>query len=425
MRIAIVGSGISGLGAAWLLDGRHQIVLMEKERRLGGNAHTVNLDVQGSEVAIDLGAQYLSEGMYPCILRLFKRLDVPLRKSPVTSTFYDAASGWVLPLSFYPSVVHAQRLLRLRSLAGLSLFGAAMSLASKLEAQGDWCVTLEEFAGNKRLPQRFTQMLLYPFLAALQGATLESIRGYSARAAFKYPVLHIPPRPFAPFPMLEVEGGLGAYVQRLAATLTTTRIRLGCGVESIRKSPDALVVRADDGSEEAFDRVIVATPAHAAAKMVNGAPDGRALSAVLRRFSYMRCVIGIHTDPSRLPADRKLWASTNFISDRKKCALTIAREARPGAPVFKSWITDGPSANALLASQEYWHVLPTPEHYAAQRALWAHQGKHGLFFAGAHTQDVDSHESGLLSAMAAVRDIDPLAPRLRELNPEYLGRAAA
>src|SRR5258706_13782657 len=88
MRIGIVGAGGAGLTAAWLLSETHEVTLFEKQDRLGGHAHTLEVELAGERVAVDMGAEFFSRAMFPTFTRLLKLLDAPLHQYPITATAY-------------------------------------------------------------------------------------------------------------------------------------------------------------------------------------------------------------------------------------------------------------------------------------------------------------------------------------------------
>lgn len=420
MRIGIIGAGVSGLVASWLLHEAHEVVLFERNDYLGGHAHTITVQHNGRTVAVDTAFQHFSHQLYPTFVRLLELLGVPLRRFPVSATFYSRgqakanAEGKLLlmppPLNF--------RDLRPAALATLLQLRHTLGLAAELDTADDWSTTVGEFIDGLRLTPSFKSEFLYPFVTALLGTSLADSRRMSARAALRYPVHHQPASPLRPFEFLEVEAGVASYVQALAAQLHRAEVRLGARIESVRREGSRYLVQ-DGAGTHVFDQLIIAAPARDAALLLRGLPGSEKVQEALASIEYIETRIAVHSDPSLLPPLRSTWSACNMVYDGQTCEFSMWPGRRAGVDVFKSWIThQGRTPQALHRLCRYFHPLMTPDYFRAQARLARHQGEAGLWLAGSYTQDIDSHESGVRSAIAVAEQLLPQSNFLRLAAPE-------
>jgi predicted NAD/FAD-binding protein len=425
MKIAIVGSGISGLSAAWLLRGEHQVVLFERSCRLGGHAETIRLDVGGRPVDVDAAAQFFSTRMYPRFMRLLALLGVPAVDSAASLSIHDAVSGRSLLITPSWSLRDLAATLRRGPLSSLAQLAHVIGAGAELERRGDFTTTVEELTRSLWLTPAFIRRVLHPFLAGTLGCPLDQVPHLSARAALKYPVLHQPTRPLSPFMMKEIEGGTARYVGALAAA-SGAEIKPGTALRRAFREGERFVLLDDRGERHEVDRLLLSGSARDTLALIGDMPHAAELAAALRRFQYSRTAISIHRDTAGLPASRDRWSYCNYMLDDRRCEATIWVGRRWGLDLFKSWVTHAhrpPSRE--LSRQTYFHPAFTPDYFRAQAEVGALQGRHGLWLLGSYTEDIDCHESGLCSAIHAARDLAPRSANLRLLERDAPRREAA
>lgn len=410
MRIAIVGGGISGLVAAWLLEEEHEVVLFERAERLGGHAQTIEIATPHGPLRVDPAAQHFSHALYPRFLRLLDLLGVGAVPSPMSCTLHWPASGRAVSLTPGP---------RPRDLAALApwrlplllRFRQAIERSAALE---DWQIDVDEHLRRLALPIAFERRILRPLLTSVLGTSAADTGRMSARAAMTYPVHHRPSGPLRRFEFVEVEGGVGAYVARLAAALNGCRLELGDGVHGLARDGRRLRV-AHRGGNESCDQVVLAVPPWDAAPLVAGLPEGETLARRLAAVEPITTEIAVHGDRRLMPRRRRHWAGFNVRVDPATAEGTIWTGRRQGAEVFKSWVTHGGwRPEATFARISYRHPLMTPEYFRIQGTLAAAQGNGGLWLAGSYLRHIDCHESGLVSALAVARRL--LSPGARRLT---------
>jgi predicted NAD/FAD-binding protein len=417
MRIGVIGAGVSGLVTSWLLQEAHEVVLFERNDHLGGHAHTLVVRHEGHVIPVDTAFQHFSHQMYPMFVRLLDLLGVPMRRFPVACTFHAKRQGSYLVMPPPLDLHHLQRTLQPNSLATLLQMRQAILTAAQLDAANDWTTTVGEFIDELRLTSGFKTDFFSPFLTALLGTSLADSRRMSARAALRYPVHHQPATPLRPFDFLEIEGGVATYVQALAARLGRTDVRLGAKIRDVRREGGRYVVQEGAGLET-FDHLVVAAPARDATLLLRGLPGTEALTDALGSIEYIETRIAVHSDPSYMPPQRAAWSAVNMMYDGRSSEISMWPGHRAGVDVFKSWVThQGTTPRQLHQLYSYFHPLMTPAYFHAQARLAKRQGEAGLWLAGSYTQDIDSHESGVRSAMEVAERLLPQSNLARLSSP--------
>jgi predicted NAD/FAD-binding protein len=416
MRIGIIGGGAAGLTTAWLLERDHDVTLFEKDDRLGGHAHTVDIEVDGRLLAVDAGFQFFARSdAYATFNRLLDALDVPRTSYPATLTVAraDGTRPFVMPPfrhgrpvwgSFTPRAIG--HLLRFRAfLAGIPAF----------LAEHDTTVTIADYVERKRLPRSFVDDFLYPLLLAFWCVDLTGFRGFAAYNALYYLGANLP-RGLKPPAQSEIPGGLRVYVDALVRSLERASIHTGAEVDAITRDADGELQVAVGGVRHPFDHVVLACDARRAHELLAPLPELGGMSAQLARFRYFDTTIAIHGDRRLMPRDAAAWSVVNVRTDGARSSLSIWSPGR-GMPVFKSWVTyDDELPRPLYATATYRHGLIDTTYFDAQRRLRPLQGTHGVSLAGLYTADADSHESAIRSAVAVAERLAPGSPRLARLR---------
>src|ERR1700689_4593337 len=295
-NIAVIGTGIAGMSAAWLLSQKHKVTVYESDRRVGGHSNTVMVPGAQGPIAVDTGFIVYNELTYPNLTALFEHLGVPTQLSD---------------MSFAVSMANGDLEYSGNNLAGLfaekrNLFRPRFwSMLRDLqrfyrEAPRDLALleqfhtTLGDYLDAGTYGAAFRRDHFLPMAASTWPAPAATILHYPAAASTRFRdshgLLRLPNRP----PWRTVLGGSRAYVERLTKTYAD-RIRLGCGVTSVHRAPDVVKVRDARGHLETFDDVVIAAHADQALAMLdNPTPEERRL---LGAFRYSRNVAVLHSDP--------------------------------------------------------------------------------------------------------------------------------
>ena len=314
MRVAVVGTGVSGLVCAHLLHPRHDVTVYEAEHRPGGHAHTVQAAVDGGALPVDTGFLVYNERTYPGLVRLFARLGVATQPSDMSFSVSDEATG----LEYRGSsagTVFAQRsnALRPRFLRMLVDVGRFNRVARRLlhEDPGP-SYTLDDLLAEGRWSRAFVDWYLIPLGSSIwsadPGSFTEMPAVTLARFFDRHGLLSVGDKP----DWRTVSGGAAHYVEAVLSPLRAGgRVRLGAPVELVRRSFEGVELRQAGGhATEHFDHVVLATHSDQALQLL--ADPTPAEKEVLGAVRYRANEVVLHTDARFLPHNRRAWASWNY-----------------------------------------------------------------------------------------------------------------
>ncbi len=407
LAVAVVGSGIAGLAAAWLLHRRHNVTLYEQDSKLGGHCNTVEIQGAGGNIAVDTGFIVYNTINYPNLVALFEHLGVATHPSEMSfSVSLDGGGleyagtdlGWLL--------AQPANLLRPRFWAMVRdivcFYRAAPGLLAGAEAGG---LTLGQVLDRGGYSRAFAEDHLLPMGAAIWSSTMADMREYPAASFIRFfqshGLLRLAGRPA----WRTVTGGSRTYVARMSAALAG-RIRLACPVRSVRRQPDGALVEERGGAVTRFDHVVLATHADQALALL--ADAGSDEQRLLGSFRYAKNRAVLHSDPRLMPRRRRAWASWNYIgrSDAASAELCVTywmdrlQGLDHGRDVFVTINpVHPPRADLVLASFDYEHPGYDTAAAAAQQRLWTLQGARRTWFCGAYF-GAGFHEDALQSGLA-------------------------
>lgn len=409
MRIGIIGAGVSGMTAAWLLQHDHDVTLMDGAPRFGGHVDTLPVTVAGSTVYAEFGARFFFDSAYPYFLALLRLLGLPLAWTDAGVSFTDLGRGRTVVLP-PRSPRHVAKLLRAPRLVrhALSLYRLAAEQPA-VSARRDFSVTFRRHLQEGGYPPAFGPEFVYPFLAACWGAPLHELPDFPAYSLLK----GIGPGRGTGF--YRIDGGLMRYMSAFGAELTRVDVRLGQRVQRVEHG-EGFTVEDASGERRRFDRLIVATSSRDAAALLRDVPTAAEMRAAVGAFRHFETDIVIHGDPSFMPPDRRDWASNNLFLDGDKAWMSDWQGMHEGVDVLRTWLPKGRALpQPLYGQRSFHHLIMRPENADQQRRIAALQGAAGLFVTGMYAVDVDNHESALLSALAPARALAPRSENLARL----------
>ncbi|MCR8726143.1 NAD(P)/FAD-dependent oxidoreductase [Frigidibacter sp. ROC022] len=411
-RIAIIGGGVSGLAAAYLLAPHHAVTLFEAAPTLGGHARTVLAGRHG-EQPVDTGFIVFNYANYPHLTRMFQDLDVPVARSDMS--FGASINGGQIEYglgSLRALTAQKGNLARpgfVRMVRDILRFNArAEGLAT------DDGTTIGEVMEVLRLGRWFQDFYLMPLCGAIWSSTPDQIRAFPARALIQFFRNHALLSATGQHPWWTVAGGSVEYVRRLEHHLRGrgVAIRAATPVDSVTRDGRKSRIHSSAGTLEAFDQVIFACHSDQALRLL-AAPtpeERRALSAI--RFQDNQMIL--HCDASQMPRRRAVWSSWVYKTD------TTRPDPAIGVTYWMNRLQNIPESDPLFASLNPSREVPDHLIYdqktfrhpvfdagalAAQRQLSALQGRHNTWFAGAYTRH-GFHEDGFASAARIVRLMD-------------------
>lgn len=406
-RIAIVGSGISGLACARFLHPHHDITVFEKDDRIGGHSHTVAVSEGGRDLPLDTGFMVYNEVTYPLLTRLFHELGVETKATSMSFSVRHAEerlefNGGSLNLLFG----QRRNLLRPRfwkMLARIDRFNRETVAELESPCHGD--ITLADYVALRGYGEDFLQWYLVPMAAAVWSSPPERIRSFPAHTLMRFWHNHGFLGLDTQHPWRTVEGGSRRYVEKLSA-LFANRILRGVAVRRI--TPDKQVVL-QDGTGHAFDRIVIAAHGDQALQMVDE-PTARERE-LLGAFHYQENEAVVHTDASVMPRTKRCWASWNYSIDRGRHSTHYWMNNLQGVSKKQNYfVTINPSGldeTKVIRRMTYEHPLFDLEAVAAQSRLHELHGEgdaNGRYYCGAW-QRFGFHEDGLWSAERLARHI--------------------
>lgn len=410
MRIAVVGSGIAGLSAAWLLSRQHDVTLYEAESRLGGHTHTVDVTLDGRTFPVDTGFLVFNHRTYPRLTRLFDMLGVETVASDMSfSVRLDQPdlewAGSSLGTVFGQRVNLARPAFwgMLRDILRFNREAVEAAGRAGQMALGDYLK-----AGGYRAP--FIEWYLLPMAAAIWSCPASRMLEFPLASFVSFCHNHGLLQVFDRPQWRTVKGGGREYVDRMAAAIG--EIRLGEAVSSLRPRGSRVELHVDSVSA-VYDRVVLAC--HSDQSQTILAEHYPALAHLLAQMPYQPNRAVLHTDARLLPRRRALWSAWNYqsgegaLSERPVAVHYLINQLQPlptATPVIVSLNpVDEPDPAKVIREFSYSHPLFTRHADDVQRQIQARNGDDGVWLAGAWL-GYGFHEDGLASAMRVARALD-------------------
>lgn len=405
-RIAIVGSGISGLAAGYLLSREHQITLFEGNDYLGGHTHTQDVVVDGACYPVNTGFIVFNDWTYPNFIRLMEQLGVESQPSEMSFSVKCARSG----LEYSGSNLNALFAQRknlvnpsfLRMLQDILRFNKETSESlSKGEDFGE--MTLGAYLAANRYSRAFIRHYIVPMGAAIWSSGESSMMdfpvGFFLRFFKNHGLLSVNDRPV----WRVLKGGSRSYVPSLSAPFKD-RIHLNTRIASIRRAPNQVILTTENGQQVEFDEVVIASHSDQALAMLQDAtPSER---DILGAIPYQDNDVVLHTDTSVLPTSKRAWASWNYhipVQAQQRVSVTYNMNILQGfsAPTtFCVTLNDIASIrpDKIIASFNYSHPVYTLQGMAAQQRHSEISGHNRTHYCGAYWFN-GFHEDGVNSAL--------------------------
>ena len=407
-RIAVVGAGITGMGAAHKLALGNHVTLFESAGRLGGHARTVMAGKNGDQ-PVDTGFIVFNYANYPHLAALFKELDVPVKKSNMS--FGTSFDGGRLEYALTSvSAVFAQR----RNLVNPAFLGMLRDLVKfnkhALTLAQDKTLSLRDFLEKLGTGDYFRDHYLLPFSGAIWSTPPEKIMDFPAHALIQFFQNHALLGYSGQHQWYTVEGGSISYVKRIETSMKQrgVDIRLNAGIEGVRRDAHGVEVKTRGGEWERFDEVVMATHSDDTLAMLTDASAEE--QAALGAIKYQPNDIVLHADTDMMPKRKLAWASWVYTEDAAvesdRIDLTYWMNSLQSIP------EDDPHFVTLNTNrtirEELIYDRVTLRHPVYDLAAWDAQGKvHAMngtrntWFCGAWLRN-GFHEDGLATAMEVV-----------------------
>lgn len=405
-RIAVVGSGISGLTAAYLLRRQHQVTLFEANDYLGGHTHTVPVDLDGHRLWVDTGFIVCNDRTYPNFLKLLDHLGVPLQPTEmsfsVTNPQIDLEyNGHNLDTLFAQrrNLVRPRFLIFVRDILRFNAAAKSSALAEDERLNQ----TLDDFVSNLGLSAWFRDNYLLPMVAAIWSCSVrqagEFPLGFFLKFFLNHGLLDIQNRP----QWYVLKGGSHAYISHLREPLGSS-IRTNSPVERVRRTPTEIQLHIA-GQWHDFDQVVMACHSdQALAALETPTPEEQ---QVLGQIGYQANSVILHSDLRMMPRRRKAWASWNFLTadpdqdrlPRVTYCMNILQSLDCDRPLLVSLNSDDLiDEKHIVGRYQYAHPVYSLASRQAQQQRALICGTDRIHFCGAYWYN-GFHEDGVRSAL--------------------------
>ncbi len=415
LKIAVIGAGISGMGAAHMLSKAHNVTLFESEKRLGGHARTVVAGRNGDQ-PVDTGFIVFNYANYPRLTALFEELDVPVVKSNMS--FGVSADGGRVEYALNDlAALFAQK----RNVVNPKFLGMLVDImrfnSKALEIANDPSVTLGELMTRLRMGEWFQKYYLLPFSGAIWSTSLEQMMSFPAQALMRFFQNHNLLGVYGQHQWYTVDGGSIEYVTRLEAAMRrqSCDIRLGADVAGVRRTEHGVDVRTRAGVWESFDRVVFACHSDQALKMLEDPSADE--TALLGAIKYQNNRAVLHADPVVMPKRKACWASWTYSTAQQNVSDPV------GITYWMNSLQNIPDSDLLLGSlnpsvslkdeliyeeTNFMHPVFDRAALDAQDKLKDLQGTRNTWFCGAYMRN-GFHEDGYSSGVDVAEDMGMIA----------------
>ena len=405
MKIAVVGTGIAGNVAAYLLAGDHDLTVFEQNDYVGGHTNTVRVDAADGSHDVDTGFIVFNDERYPNFVKLLRKLGVESQPSSMSFSVHSELDGLEYSnRSFFAQRRNAFRPGFLRMIGDIVRFNKS---SRKLLLDADDSLLLGPFLADNHYSQAFVEHFLYPMGAAIWSADPLQMRAFPARFFAQFLTNHRFLDVFGQPPWRVIRGGSKKYVEKLTASFRN-RVRVSTPITAIRRAKDHVLVTPRGGSPERFDEVVIAAHGDEALAMLDDAtPNER---EILGSFGFQENTAVLHTDTRLMPHRRRAWACWNAHVPRKptgRVALTYDMSLLQGLKSQEEYLvtlnrTEDIDPNKVLRTIRYHHPVFSQRAVLAQKRHAEISGQNRTHFCGAYW-GFGFHEDGVSSALAAMR----------------------
>ena len=404
MRVAIIGAGISGLVAAYLLKDDHDITVYEENDYIGGHTHTVDVSQNGTAHAVDIGFIVFNDVTYPNFCKLLGKLGVASQPTPMTFSIRCEKTGFEYNVKNL-NTLFAQR----KNIFSFSFYRLIWDLFrfrrnfDAILRDRNQDTGIESYLRDHGYSDRFIEHFVVPIGSSLWSCDPNKFGGFPLGTFVEFFRNHGFINIKNPLQWLVISGGSARYVQKLTASFIN-KIQTECPVKSVRRSPDHVEITLKSGQTEKFDQVILAVHSdQALAMLMDASPMEK---EVLGAIPYQENLVQLHTEAAIMPERHSIWASWNYLIPSKetgRAVLTYNMNILQGLDSKDDLLVTLNSANNISSGKEIGryvchHPIYTTRAPDAQSRHSEISGVNRTHYCGAYW-GYGFHEDGVKSAL--------------------------
>ena len=413
LNIAVIGSGISGLSAAWLLSKSHNVTLFEKNEKFGGHSNTVKIAKgyfgKNPEINVDTGFIVYNEFNYPNLTAFFKHLNIKTEQSNMSfSASMDNGEFEYSGSGISGLLAQKTNVLNLRfwkMIYGIIRF--YKSCPKEMYNKEIESMSLGEYLRINKYNESFIKDHIYPVAGSIWSATNSEIEKFPIKSFINFFYNHgllelnIKKRP----KWRTITNGSQAYVKKIIDNFSGI-LEIKNGVKSVTRCANGIIINAENGKENKFDHAIIATHPDEATKILHK-PNKDEIN-ILNKIRYEKSHAFLHTDHKAMPKNKSAWSSWNYKSSKNKhfdskVSLTYwmnkLQNINYNYPLFVSLNPEeAPKNDSIIKELIYDHPIFDFNTIKAQKELLSIQGKEGIWYCGAYF-GYGFHEDGIQSGL--------------------------
>jgi len=356
--IAVVGSGLAGLTAAYLLSKKYKVTLFERHPSLGMDAHSIDIQHEGKIARADVPLRVIYPGYYKTLMKLYSELEIKTEKVSYAASFSNINEDSYFQYKnfrmgrFSIPYVKSRYMIKSESRRILSdifrLFRSINPRANSFENN----ITIQEYLSNNNFSKSFSEGFLYPTFAAICTCTLEAVKEYPAEVILNYLNQGLLFRG-----VKRVTNGSKEVVKKLSKNVS--QVRLSAKIISINKDGEKLSILEENGNKTFYDHIILGIPANKVSDIL--AEEFSIENEILNSFRYENSTVLMHSDNRLAPSNRTSWSPVNLISSSREntpMATIWMNKVQPllsgTSPIFQTWnpILE-PRENLVISKAEF------------------------------------------------------------------------
>ena len=396
LKIAIIGSGISGLSAAYYLSDQHEVDLFEKDSRLGGHTHTHNLELE-KKISVDSGFIVMNDRNYPLLTKLFLELEIELHPTSMSFSVDTENISWCS--EDFKKFRFFNSLKKIRIFLEMVRFN---NIASNIDSNG----TIEDWLKERKFSEFFKKNYVYPMSASIWSSSQESISRFPMKSFSRFfnnhGLLDLIKRP----QWFSVLGGSNTYIEKLINHSKINNVFKNANV-SIKREKDKVFVLNNDKAYQ-YDVIVFACHANQVGELLDDSPSEE--EEILSLFEYTTNNVLLHHDSRLMPNEKSLWSSWNSVKNNKYDYVSYwmnnLQKLDSKRDIFVT-LGNYPDVDEekVFKKIKYEHPLYSEKTIEGQKLIRSIQGKNRTYFTGAHL-GYGFHEDGIKSSLEVIKIIN-------------------